>query len=135
MPKKYIFVNGVMKLNPEYEGTAATTATDKQQRQEQLAVVSSPADFAAMKQVFEEEENSDDKVEEFVTHANVSAAQAIMEEEQYVGSFAASSSAGSSLFDQLLQNFEMYEVPIGLMYKLLGILNHVIVTYADGLML
>jgi hypothetical protein len=29
----------------------------------------------------------------------------------------------------------MYEVPIGLMYKLLGILNHVIVTYADGLML
>jgi hypothetical protein len=134
MPKKYVFINGVMQLNPEYEHPGGKK-DDQKQHEQMLAVVSTPADVVEMKKVYDEQENPDDKVEVFFVHANVSAAQAIMEEEQYVGSFAASSSAGSSLFDQLLQNFEMYEVPIGLMYKLLGILNHVIVTYADGLML
>ena len=59
MTKKYIFVNGVMKINPEYEksaGASSETAQDQQQRQQQLAVVSSPADIQSMKQVYEEVE-------------------------------------------------------------------------------
>lgn len=106
-----------MQLNPEYDHQGAGgKKNDPKQCQESLAVVSTPADVAEMKQVHDEQEEN--QAEVFCVHANVTAAQTIMEEEEYVGSFAGSN--GDSLFNKLLEYFEIYEVPIGLLYKLLG---------------
>lgn len=121
MPNKFIFVNGVLKKNPDYKNTQGATETIKVPGSENaLTVVSSTQDIedatAAQKQA---------TGQEMQIATATSASIEIMQEADYVKQFATKETLdGGELFEGLSNIFSKYEVPIGLINKLLALTEY-----------
>jgi len=109
VPKKYVKINGVMKLNPEYKkwkdaqgGGAATTVLDPSQA---LPVVSSMEDYEALNEII------------VAPMAESTAATIEMMQEPEISIDAGMSP--DTMVDELGSILNKYEVPIGLMNKLM----------------
>lgn len=129
-PKKYIFINGVMTLNPEYfEGggkeqsssPSSSSSNNNNNLSEgnkggiivvPLAIVSSELDARVAREV--QAEQGGVIIEEEFPFSTITAIQ-YMQTEEYRSYFP----GDSSLFEELCHYFIIYEVPIGLITKLL----------------
>jgi hypothetical protein len=114
-PKKYIFVNGVMKLNPEYEaanGTPATANTPKPA--ETLAVVSSMNDIVDATEAQADATGAPMQLSPSTSHA-----MQYMQGDEYLTQFQSGAEMdGGEVLDGLTEYFVQYEIPIGLINKL-----------------
>lgn len=119
-PKKYVFVNGVMMKNPDYSPGSQKSSS------KELGVVSCVNDQVEAKQEYEEQVNvADSKEEEFnfdTTGATTDAIHLMMSPE-YTACIP-SNSTTKSLFDQLTDVFIVYEVPLGIVSKLLELRHY-----------
>jgi hypothetical protein len=126
-PKKYTFENGVMKLNPEYKiwadaqnglapPPAPPTSTGPPVDQP-LAIVSSMGDVA------EATEQQATSGSEFKLSESTVASMEIMMDEDFTNQFQAPGDGadGSELLDGLTEYFVKYEVPVGLINKLMAL--------------
>lgn len=116
--KKYIFVNGVMKLNPAYKAEQAKVGnpTTLAAPDKALAVVSSTDDIQEANALHESHGST------MPLSETTEASMAIMMDEDFSKQFRTSKpleTADSTLLDQLSKVFAQYEVPIGLINKLL----------------
>ena len=130
-PKKYIFVNGVMMKNPEYVAPNKTgnnerniPGTDKQ-----LAVVCSISDQENAKREYEEQanpEDSKDKQFTFEIPESTTNTMALMSSEEYTQYMGPppENQQSKNLFDQLTDYFIVYEVPLGLINKLVELRHY-----------
>lgn len=116
---KYIFVNGVMKVDPNYksqdvaQGSPSTVADQTQA----LAVVSSTNDIAEATAIQEKATGKPMQLSD----ATVSSMQ-IIQDKDFVDSFRTSQKLdGGNLLDGISNVFAQYEVPIGLLNKLLAL--------------
>lgn len=113
--KKYIFENGVMKLNPEYQketGAAPAPAGDKP-----LAIVSSMGDVG---------EASTAQMESTGTTLQLSestvASMEMIQDEEFTNQFQVSGGLdGSDLLEGLTNYFIQFEIPVGLVNKLMAL--------------
>jgi hypothetical protein len=124
-PRKYIFVNGVMKLNPEFgqatpgggdTATAAAAVPDSAAASSAsgpLQVISSLADVAQATDA----QSDATGVPMQLADSTVQAIQNTQSDE-YVGQFNVSPSNADSVLDGLTEAFIQYEVPIGMINKL-----------------
>ena len=114
-PKKYIFVNGVMKLNPEYQaGTSAATAAPSKPEPATLAVVSSMSDIEDAT----EAQTVATGAPMQLSHGTAQAMQ-YMQGDEYLTRFNTGTEIdGGEVLDGLTEYFVQYEVPIGLINKL-----------------
>jgi hypothetical protein len=124
-PKKYTFDNGVMKLNPEYtawvqaqqNGTTPSTEPPKPTGDQPLAIVSSMGDVAEATQQQQESNGT-----QFQLAESTVASMDIMMDEEFTNQFQAPGGAdGSELLDGLTEYFIKYEVPVGLINKLMAL--------------
>ncbi|MDX1900715.1 MAG: hypothetical protein SFW66_01765 [Gammaproteobacteria bacterium] len=112
--KKYIFENGVMKLNPAYKEAGPSTIANPQQA---LAVVSSTNDIADASQT---QMNATGKPMQLSDATQAS--MEIMQDQEYLDKFKVQGNLdGGELLDGLSNIFAKYEVPIGLVNKLLAL--------------
>lgn len=119
MAKKYIFENGVMKLNPEYakEQAKQDNPTTVAQPTQALAIVSSMDDVQAATQLQLKERG----VAMTLSDATVSSMQ-IMQDDEFVESYKSKKPLdGGEVLEGLTGVFSRYEVPIGLVNKLLAL--------------
>ena len=123
-PKKYTFENGVMKLNPEYKlwsdaqnGTPPSTDT-KPAGDQPLAIVSSMGDVS---EATEQQQSSTGTT--FQLADSTVASMEIMMDEDFTNQFQAPNGGadGSDLLDGLTEYFVKYEVPVGLINKLMAL--------------
>mmetsp|Transcript_2800 Transcript_2800/g.4230 ORF Transcript_2800/g.4230 Transcript_2800/m.4230 type:complete len:481 (+) Transcript_2800:127-1569(+) len=114
-PKKYIFVNGVMKLNPEYSDGSSNATPAAAPNQQPLAVISSMADVQGASEAQSAATGAPLQLSESTV-----AAMEIMQDDEYTNNFGASVD-GSMLLDQLTEYFVQYEVPVGLVNKLMAL--------------
>lgn len=114
--KKYIFENGVMKINPAYkaqQGQASTVAVPDKV----LATVSSTDDIMQASQAHIEATGEPMHLAESTT-----ASMEIMQDGEFLDQFHSPQKIdGGELLDKLGQVFAKYEVPIGLVNKLLAL--------------
>jgi hypothetical protein len=136
-PKKYIFVNGVMMKNPEYMA-AHPTGNKKTEIgvEKQLAVVCSLTDQEDAKEEYDVQtkpEDSKDRQFTFETTSGTMEAMALMSSPEYVQCISSPAPETAqqhvqeppkSLFDQLIDYFIIYEVPLGLIDKLLELRHY-----------
>lgn len=108
---KYIFVNGVMELNPNYGGQKQQTTVKDPSKA--LAVVSSTADIGAATQAQYEARGKKTQL----SNSTVSSMK-IMQSQVYLGDFQCDEIDGGEVLDGLSNVFAKYEVPIGLVNKL-----------------
>jgi hypothetical protein len=117
--RKYIFINGVMKLNPEFSGggavpnDASAAASASPAVSEPLQVISSLADVAQATDA----QSDATGVPMQLADSTVQAIQNTQSDE-YVGQFNVSPSNADSVLDGLIEAFIQYEVPIGMINKL-----------------
>lgn len=116
---KYVFVNGVMKLNPEYQkeqagqGHPSTLANPNQA----LPIISSTLDIAAASSAQQQVNGQDIKLSDATTST-----MEIMQDGEFLAKFKATQQMdGGDLLDKLSQIFARYEIPIGLLNKLLAL--------------
>jgi hypothetical protein len=110
MPK-YIFVNGVMKLDPSYQGKQDPNA---------LTVVSSTKDIQEASQAQERATGKPMQVSE-----SAIASMEIMQDSDYIKKFNTKVTLdGGELLDGISNVFAKYEVPIGLINKLLALTEY-----------
>ncbi|OGT45521.1 MAG: hypothetical protein A3E83_05605 [Gammaproteobacteria bacterium RIFCSPHIGHO2_12_FULL_41_20] len=115
MPSKYIFVNGVMRLNPAYQGQSSVANP-----QQALAIVSSASDIAQAN-----EERVRCTGQEMQLAPSTISAMTAMQDRPYLDQFKTSQPMdGGDLLDGLYSLFEKYEVPIGLVNKLLTLTSY-----------
>ena len=108
--RKYISENGVMKLNPAFRGQS-TVADPKKA----LAIVSTPQDMMAAGQLQQQKTGVPMQVSE-ATSASIE----IMQDKEYLDKFQSKQRLnGGDLLDGITNFFAKYEVPIGLVNKLL----------------
>jgi hypothetical protein len=124
-PKKYIFVNGVMMLNPDYTSSqnpvsyVAPQQTIENQNTapppppQQLAVVCCRNDLEIANEI---QAPSATPVQ---LSSSTYAAIEVMQESAYGEQFGISASDNRNLFDELSNHFAQYEVPVGLLSKLM----------------
>mmetsp|Transcript_14328 Transcript_14328/g.21458 ORF Transcript_14328/g.21458 Transcript_14328/m.21458 type:complete len:474 (+) Transcript_14328:123-1544(+) len=117
-PKKYIFVNGVMKLNPEYSAPssapASTPGKKKTDDSGTLAVVSSMADVAEATEAQETATGTPMQLS-----ASTAETMQYMQGDEYLTQFHSGIELdGGEVLDGLTEYFVMYEVPIGMINKL-----------------
>lgn len=116
MTAKYIFENGKMKKNPQWElenNAAKPSAPPIATHTEQLAIVCSPDDIAQATEVQEAKGVSMEVAE------STQIAFATVDNEKYLNKFAADEKLeGNDLLEQLTSIFAAYEVPIGMLKKL-----------------
>lgn len=110
MPAKYIFVNGVMKKNPEYKEQVSTVANPD----EALAIVSSTNDF---------QQANEAVGQEIKTAPATITAMTTMQDPSYLQKFATEVDGGD-LLDGLYTFFEKHEVPVGLVNKLMTLTEY-----------
>jgi hypothetical protein len=124
-PRKYIFVNGVMKLNPEFsqatgapapaaDAASGTSAPDSANPvSEPLQVISSLADVVQATDA----QSDATGVPMQLADSTVQAIQNTQSDE-YVGQFNVSPADACSVLDGLTEAFIQYEVPLGMINKL-----------------
>jgi hypothetical protein len=123
-PKKYVFVNGVMMLNPEFtalQSPAPSAPAPQQNTQhqnttpppppQQLAVVCCQNDLQIANEI---QAPSATPVQ---LSSSTYAAIEVMQESGYGQQFGISDNG--NLFDELSNYFMQYEVPVGLLSKLM----------------
>jgi hypothetical protein len=118
--KKYIFENGVMKLNPEYtkeNSSSQTQSSPPLATQDQpLAIISSmndvgdatTAQMAATGQAMQ-------------LAPSTVASLDIIQDDDYSSQFHGSGLDGSDLLDHLTNYFIQYEIPVGMLNKLMAL--------------
>lgn len=111
--KKYIFEGGVMKLNPHYVDEQKVTKNDPVNK-ESLAVLASTDD------VKKAQADLGQKV--VLSEATVSAME-IVQDDSYLSSFGGGVDGGDIL-DGISKYFARYEVPIGLLNKVLALTEY-----------
>jgi len=121
-PKKYTFDNGVMKINPDYTAWKAAQSggsvpPPKPAGQEPLAIVSSMGDVAdASEQQYQATGTSLQLAE------STTATMEIIQDEEFTEEFQQPGGVdGSEILDGLAELFSKYEVPLGLINKLLAL--------------
>lgn len=128
-PKKYIFVNGVMMKNPEYVAQSSAAKKDPNV-DKQIAVICSLSDQENAKAEYEVQlkpEDSKERQFDFGMTAGITNAMTLMQSEEYLQDISLTPSGEQqqkSLFDQLIEYFIIYEVPIGMINKLLELRNY-----------
>lgn len=127
-PKKYIFVNGVMKLNPEYQETKTITSehhlkslSSSSSKQNQNSSNVAPLAIISNFNDIEEAKQSDGSSEIQLPLSTTNAINFMMSE-TYSNQYSVAQE--NNLFDGLCNYFTMYEVPIGLISRLLEIRNY-----------
>jgi len=115
MPTKYIFENGVMKLNPAYLAATNQTTTVANPS-EALAVLSSTTD------VMELQEKNNYQVT--MSDASISSMEMMMGDVGFAQAFNASSIDSNQVMDDLTRTFARYEIPIGMINKLLALMEY-----------
>lgn len=144
--RKYIFINGVMTLNPEYSETKSNTSTNTNTNTNTanktntitvtpLAIISSENDILIAKEVKLEEGGSVQQEEEELPQTTLNAIH-FMQTEEYNSYFQTTSLSNTTnpthttnnnstennqvknLFEELCHYFIIYEIPIGLISKL-----------------
>lgn len=123
-PPKYKFVNGVMKLNEEYVvwqgnngggGSSAAPPPTVARPKEALAIVSSTNDIQAASDAQMQATGKEMKLSD----ATISSMQ-IMQDPEFLDKFKAPRGVdGGVLLDRLSEYFAKYEIPVGLVNKLL----------------
>lgn len=119
---KYIFTDGVMQLNPKYvaDEKAGETKTTVANPQQSLAIVSNMEDISKASEA--KKEVGAGPVQ--LSTATVSSLQ-IMQDSDYSNKFEAKEEISSGdLVDGLTKYFARYEVPIGLINKILALLEY-----------
>lgn len=112
--KKYLFENGVMKLNPKYQKPDAGKTTVAEPNKA-LAIVSTPDDVQNASELQMEKTGQPMQLSEATT-----ASMEILQDEEFLEKFkAAQPLDGGDLLDGLTSYFAKYEVPIGMVNKLL----------------
>jgi hypothetical protein len=119
-PKKYIFVNGVMKLNPEFNKSVGQQSAQAHASQAiaPLAIMSCPADFVAAN---EAQQSSGSSTEIQLPQSAINAI-GVMQGESYLAHYTVAPER--NLFEELCEHFVVHEVPIGLISKLLVLQNY-----------
>jgi hypothetical protein len=119
--KKFIFVDGVMKLNPAYgAGPAGGPAKPPPPPTEQLAVVSTMDDIMGSQEAQKLQTGKEGKLADSM----VSSFE-IMMDEDYLKQFHATTDLnGNALIEQLSLYFARYETPIGLLNKILALVQY-----------
>jgi hypothetical protein len=124
-PKKYVFDNGVMKLNPEYtaymsaqSGTPPQPPDKYSSGDQPLAIVSSMDDIATASQ---QQQTSTGTTLQLAD--STVASMEIIQDEDFTDQFQAPGGGadGSELLDGLTEYFVKYEVPVGLINKLMAL--------------
>jgi hypothetical protein len=125
-PKKYIFVNGIMKQNPEFEaymqalngGSAqASPAPSAPPMDQPLAVVSSLSDITEATTLQAETTGVPMQVAQ-----STMTAMENMQDTTYLNEFNSSQDVdGGELLEGLTEYFIQYEVPVGLLQKLFAL--------------
>lgn len=113
--RQYIFVNGVMKLNPAFKRPDATPTT-LARPQEALAIVSSTNDILQANQAQQAALGRPMQLAES-TQASIE----IMQDAGYLAQFQNSQVQGGQIIDGLSNVFAKHEMPIGLINKLLAL--------------
>lgn len=113
--QKYIFVNGVMKLNPQYKdnNSHATTVSNPEKS---LTVLSSTNDIMQATQASQGNMQLSDTTVSSMT---------IMQDKGFLDSYQTKEKLdGGKILDNLSNVFAKYEVPIGVVNKLLALLQY-----------
>jgi hypothetical protein len=117
-PKKYIFENGVMKLNPEYSkqnpGTSQSPPVPTQDQP--LAIVSSMNDVGAATTA-----QMDATGSAMQLAPSTVASLDIIQDDDYSSQFQGSGLDGGDLLDGLTNYFVQYEIPVGMLNKLMAL--------------
>lgn len=127
-PKKYIFINGVMKLNPEYQETKvipsehhlkalSSSSNNNNHNNSNIAPLAIISNFNDI-----EEAKDSGYPTEIQLPLSTTTAINLMMSENYSNQYSVAQD--HSLFDGLCNYFTMYEVPIGLISRLLEIRNY-----------
>lgn len=122
MEKKYIFENGVMKLNPAYQreqaaqGIQSTVANPNQS----LAIVSSTDDIAKASAAQQQATGRPMQLSDATTNS-----MNIMQDDEFLNQFGTQQRMdGGQLLDGLSSIFAKHEIPIGLVNKLLALTEY-----------
>lgn len=110
--KKYIFIDGVMKINPEWQKQQGINPTNKQ---ESLAVVSSTADISDATQAQLQATGAPMRLADTTV-----ASMEIIQDKDFHQKFQAPVDGGEIL-DGISNAFARYEIPVGLLNKLLAL--------------
>lgn len=115
--KKYIFENGVMKINPAYKAEQANQGKPSTVDSSAIAIVSSTNDIAEATQTQEQATGEPMRLSESTTSS-----MEIMQDQEFLDKFEAPAPIdGGELLDKLCNVFAKYEVPVGLINKLLAL--------------
>jgi hypothetical protein len=117
-PKKYVFVNGVMKLNPAFAATQTHSSPQTPQKIAPLAVVSCPADLMVANEI-QIENGITSEISMPISSIN---AIGMMQDQGYLANYVIAPER--NLFEELCEYFVMYEVPIGLISKLFALQSY-----------
>lgn len=119
LPPKYITENGVMKINPAYTAAKSkqgeqSTLTDPSKA---LAIISTHDEMAAAQEVRAKDKMDSKPIQ---TSVSCSASMEILQDKEFLDKFKAPKPLdGGDLLDKLYTVFARYEVPMGLVNKLL----------------
>lgn len=117
--KKYIFENGVMKINPDYEReNGASSASITPTYDQPLAIVSSMDDVGAATVAQQDATGLPMNLA-----PSTIATFEVVQDDNYVNQFQAGTD-GSDLLEGLTNYFVQYEVPIGLISKLTNLTQY-----------
>lgn len=117
--RKYIFVNGVMKVNPAFQNPQGTPALPPSSSQS-LAIVSSTQDIMAASEAQYHATGREMQISDATT-----ASMEIMQDSYYLNQFKSPTQIdGGQLLDGLSNIFARYEVPVGLINKLLALTEY-----------
>ena len=125
-PKKYVFVNGIMKQNPEFDaymralnggGAGDSTSPSAPPMDQPLAVVSSFSDISEATTLQAETTGVPMQVAQ-----STMTAMENMQDQTYLNEFHSSQDVdGGELLEGLTEYFIQYEVPVGLLHKLFAL--------------
>lgn len=118
MQPRYIFVNGVMQINPAYQADGTQAAPQAAPVQNPaLAIVSSPAHIADAMQA----QQAATGAPMVVAPTTVQSMQ-MMQDPAFLARFNAPQPLdGSVMLDGLTNIFSRYEIPVGMMHKLMAL--------------
>lgn len=113
MKDRYIFVNGVMQINPEWLKTQGNQVTPPSPQA--LAIVSTPTDIMQATQAQQQATG-----QPMILTPTAMQPMTIMQSQAYASQFGPQFQAnGGAVIDGLTELFARYEIPIGLLDKLL----------------
>jgi len=122
-PKKYIFVNGVMQKNPAFEALQGHSSKEKSHANE-LAVISSSNDLEEAKALQQTLGNVEVEIQYVPTTAAAISTFQSESHQEFFFNPSAPPVQSRNLLQELFDYFIIYEVPIGLVTKLLELENY-----------